>query len=82
MLKSLAREGGGTYTRVDNRSGDLEGLAEEILAMEKRTMKSQAFAQFEDRYQYFVLPTLLLLLAELLLPGGRRKPPQIRSRYA
>ena len=82
MLKSLAREGGGTYTRVDNRSGGLEQLADEILAMEKRTLKTQSFAQFEDRYQYFVLPTLLLLLAELLLPGGRRKPPQIRSRYA
>lgn len=82
MLKSMARVGGGTYTRVDNRSGGLEDLAEEILAMEKRTLKTQSFAQFEDRYQYFVLPTLLLLLVEMLLPGGRRKPPQIRSRYA
>ncbi|MCH8327277.1 MAG: VWA domain-containing protein [Candidatus Marinimicrobia bacterium] len=82
MLRALARAGGGTYTRVDNRSGDLSLLADEILAMEKRTLKTQAFSQFEDRYQFFVLPALLLLIMELLLPGGFKSPPKVRSRYA
>ena len=82
MLRALARAGGGTYTHVDNNSGDLSKLAGEILAMEKRTLKSQAFAQFEDRYQFFLLPALLMLLMEMVLPGGRRTGPKVRSRYA
>jgi Ca-activated chloride channel family protein len=82
MLRTLAREGGGTYTLVDNRRGDLSVLAGEILAMEKRTLQTQGFSQFEDRYQYFIFPTLLLLLAEVFLPGGRRTAPKVGSRYA
>ncbi len=82
MLRELARIGGGTYTRVDNRTGSLEGLLEEILSMEKRTLKTHEFSQFEDRYQLFVFPALLCLLLELLLPGGRMAAPKARSRYA
>ncbi len=82
VLEELARAGNGTYRRVDNRSGSLAALAEEIGAMEKRTLKTQEFTRFEDRYQYFVFPALLCLVAELLLPGGRRKAPRARSRYA
>ncbi len=82
VLEELARAGGGTYQRVDNRSGNLSGLAEEIDAMEKRVLKTQEFSQYENRYQYFLLPAMLCLLAELLLPGGRVRAPQIRSRYA
>ena len=82
VLEELAQAGNGTYQRVDNRSGSVAALAEEIGAMEKRTLKSQQFTQFEDRYQYFVFPALLCLVAELLLPGGRRKAPRVRSRYA
>ncbi|GAH45013.1 unnamed protein product, partial [marine sediment metagenome] len=59
-----------------------EGLLEEILSMEKRTLKTHEFSQFEDRYQLFALPALICLLLELLLPGGRREAPKVRSRYA
>ncbi|UCH62441.1 MAG: VWA domain-containing protein [Fidelibacterota bacterium] len=82
MLEELARAGGGTHTRVDNRSGSLVGLLEEILSMEKRTLKIHEFSQFEDRYQLFALPALIFLLLELLLPGGRREAPKALSRYA
>lgn len=82
MLEELARVGAGTYTRVDNRSGGLENLLAEIQTMEKRTLKSHEFSQFEDRYQFFALPALLFLLLDLLLPGGRPAAPAIRSRYA
>ena len=82
VLEELARAGQGTYTRVDNRSGGLEDLLAEIQAMEKRTLKSHEFSQFEDRYQLFALPALIFFLLELLLPGGRLEPPKVRSRYA
>ncbi|MFB0516047.1 MAG: VWA domain-containing protein, partial [Candidatus Neomarinimicrobiota bacterium] len=82
MLEDLAQAGKGTYSRVDNRSGNLDGLLEEILSMEKRTLKTHEFSQFEDRYQLFALPALLCFLLELFLPGGRREAPKARSRYA
>ncbi|MCK4577693.1 MAG: hypothetical protein KAU50_02815, partial [Candidatus Marinimicrobia bacterium] len=82
VLEELADAGSGTYTRVDNRSGSLAGLLEEILAMEKRVLKSQEFSQYENRYQLFLLPALICFIIELLLPGGSSQVPRPRSRYA
>jgi Ca-activated chloride channel family protein len=82
MLEELARVGSGTYTRVDNRSSGLGGLLDDILSMEKRTLKTHEFSQFEDRYQIFVLLALICFVIELFLPGGRLESPKVLSRYA
>ncbi|MFC1484082.1 VWA domain-containing protein [Candidatus Neomarinimicrobiota bacterium] len=82
MLEDLAHAGTGTYTRVDNRGGDLDALLNAMLSMEKRTLKTHEFSHFEDRYQFFLVPALLLFLVEFLLPGGRREIPRIGRRYA
>ncbi|UCH11659.1 MAG: VWA domain-containing protein [Fidelibacterota bacterium] len=82
MLEELARVGNGTYTRVDNRSSGLGGLLEDILSMEKRTLKTHEFTQFEDRYQIFALLAFICFGVELVLPGGRRESPRVLSRYA
>jgi Ca-activated chloride channel family protein len=81
MLEDLAHAGNGTYSRVDNRSGTLDDLLSEILAMEKRTLKTHEFSHFENRFQFFLIPALMLFLAEFLLPGGRREIPRIERRY-
>ncbi len=54
-LEDIATAGGGTYTRVDNRVANLTGLKEEIQSMRKRTLRSQEFSQFEDRFQLFLI---------------------------
>jgi len=81
ILREVALAGRGTYTRVDNQSGNLQPLLDDILSMEKRTLKTQEFSQFEHRYQVFLLPAFLLLLLELILPGGKKTVPKVRSRY-
>jgi Ca-activated chloride channel family protein len=80
-LEEIATAGSGTYSRVDNRVANLSGLMEEIQAMRKRTLRSQEFSQYEDRFQWFLIPALLLLLIEFLLPEGRRDNPQARRRF-
>lgn len=82
MLAELARTGNGTYTRVDDRGGSLAGLLEDIMSMEKRTLKTQEFSRFEDRYQLLIIPALVCFLLEILLPGGRKESPGLLSRYA
>ena len=82
ILEELALAGSGTYTRVDTRGGSLGGLLEDILSMEKRTFKTQEFSRFEDRYQLLALLALICFLLEILLPGGRREAPRLRSKYA
>jgi Ca-activated chloride channel family protein len=81
MLEKLAHVGNGTYTRVDNRSGDLDVLLNEILSMEKRTLKTHEFSHYEDRYQFFLVPALMLILFEFVIPGGKREIPRMRRRY-
>ncbi len=80
-LKEIATAGNGSYTRVDNRIASLSGLLDEIQSMRKRTLRSQEFSQFEDRFQLFLIPAFIFLLIEFILPEGRRENPQARRRF-
>lgn len=80
-LRELAEEGGGSYVQFDNRAGDPDDLLEPIQAVEKRTLKSQEYSQFEDRFQPAAAGALLLFLVELFLPSGRRKKDVWRGRF-
>lgn len=82
MLSDIAEAGNGTYARVTNRTGGLDDLLEEILDMEKRTLKTHEFSQFENRYQLFLFPALICFLLNVIIPGGRSEAPKLRSRYA
>lgn len=72
-LRELARAGGGSYVHFDDRTGNLNDLLEPLEAMEKRTLKTHRYSQFEDRYGMAAAGALLLLLVEFLLPTGRKR---------
>lgn len=80
MLNELAMLGGGVFVRFDNRGGSMEDILKMIHAMEKRTLKTHEYSQFEDRYQIFLACALALFTLEIFIPSRIKKTPEWRGR--
>jgi Ca-activated chloride channel family protein len=71
MLSEIAAAGGGRYFRASSSEAGLVALAGDIARMEKADFASHRTVTRTDRYQWFLLPALLLIAMELALPSGR-----------
>ncbi len=74
-LQKIASLTAGTYVRSVAGDMDLDVIyTEKILGgMEKRTLRSGKKKVWENRYQWFLFPCLVLLLVELALPSKRKR---------
>ena len=68
MLTELADAGGGIYSRFNNREAKYKEIMQAIDSMEKRSIQTHIYSEFEDRYQSFAMVSLLLLIAGMVLP--------------
>jgi len=74
-LREIAALTGGEYFRAEDRQA-LEGVYEEIDRLEKTEITMQSYMEYNERFRWFVLPALALLVGEVLLLGTRfRKLP-------
>ena len=73
LLMDIAAEGDGAYIPV----GRISSLMDELNKLEKTEMKKKVYADYAERYQYFVGFGLLLLMLEALIQ--LRKNPMIRK---
>jgi Ca-activated chloride channel family protein len=73
MLQEVAAAGNGVYVRASNADVGLNNLLNAIEKLEKKEYQSKLYGNFEDRFQWFIAPALLLLLIELLLTERKSK---------
>ncbi|MEZ5171960.1 MAG: hypothetical protein R2850_00210 [Bacteroidia bacterium] len=71
MLKEVAAAGGGVFVQASTGNVGLEDLFTQINSMQKTDFGTKVFTDYEDRFQYFLLPGLLLLLIEFLVNDRR-----------
>lgn len=67
MLQQIAAEGEGIYVRANNSSAGLQKVFRDINKINKSEIESKMYTDYEDRFQYFIFPALILLLMELLI---------------
>ncbi len=67
LLAQIAEAGGGIYVRATNSDDGLRAVLAAIDKMTKREFESQVYTEYEDRFQYLLLPAILLLLLEVLI---------------
>jgi Ca-activated chloride channel family protein len=67
MLQQIASAGKGVYVRANNSQSGLKTILEEINKLEKTKFESRMFSDYEDRFQYFIAVSLILLIIELLI---------------
>jgi len=72
-LQELARATGGTYHDVTLSGAGTAAVASALSTMAPQAGAMEHIARPEDRYQWALAAALLLLTAELLLPGAARR---------
>ncbi len=70
-LRNLADIGQGSYQLLGNAEDAASRLAGTIDQMEGRGMGAISYVDFKSYFQFFLLPALLLLIAERLIPGAK-----------
>lgn len=74
-LQDLAQRTGGAYYRAEDQEA-LRSIYERIDELEKTEITMDTFLEYNERFRWFVLPALALLVLEVTLLGTRfRKIP-------
>ncbi len=71
-LEKIAFQTGGKYYISSTGESELNKIYDEISSMEEKELSSRQFTQFEDRFQIFLIITLIILVFETLLGEGRK----------
>jgi Ca-activated chloride channel family protein len=69
-LRRIAEVTGGGYFRAEDEAA-LSSIYVEIDQLEKTEISTQAYTEYDERYAFFVVPALALLLLEIGLLGTR-----------
>ncbi|MGZ3873045.1 MAG: vWA domain-containing protein [Mucilaginibacter sp.] len=71
MCKEIAAAGNGAYVRATNASSGLGIVMDQISKIQRKTVDSKNFKDFEDRFQFFLGFALLLLVIEFFISNRR-----------
>ncbi|NQV53251.1 MAG: VWA domain-containing protein [Flavobacteriales bacterium] len=71
MLAEIANASDGVFVRASNGESGMRFIFDEVERMEKVEIGTRVYTDYEDRFQYLLLPALLLLIIELIIPNTR-----------
>jgi len=71
MGKEIAAAGNGAYVRATNASSGLNIIMDQIGKIQRKTVDSKSFKDYEDRFQFFLGFALLLLIAEFFISNRK-----------
>lgn len=80
ILREIAQVGHGIFTRFDNRLANYKEILKAVDKMDKQTIQTHVYSQFEDRYQGFAALALLCFLASMFLPTHSPRDDTWRGR--
>jgi Ca-activated chloride channel family protein len=80
-LEKIALETGGKYYRATPGEVELNKIYDDILKMEKKSLSSKQFAQYEERFQSLVGIALFLFVLEILIPERKRVKKSWAGRF-
>ncbi len=72
-LEQVAEIGKGSYFRGSSSQDELEAIYKDLSALQKKEFGVKQFTDYEDRFQVFLLPALVLLVLEFLLSERRNR---------
>ena len=67
VLQSIAQEGGGIYSKIDNPEG-LSLIADAINKLPKKVVNENVYSNFSDYFVYFFCTALIIILVEFFMP--------------
>jgi len=79
ILHEIAVAGNGTYLLFDNKPANFRGITSAINSMEKRTLKSHIYSEYEDRYQSFAIFSFGFMIIGMLIPTRSKQDEEWRG---
>ncbi|HEY3372842.1 MAG TPA: VWA domain-containing protein [Prolixibacteraceae bacterium] len=73
MLQQIAQAGKGIYIRANNTQVGLNTLFNEVNKMEKTDMESQIYADYDEKFQWFIGLALFLILLDYIVLERKNK---------
>lgn len=73
VLKDIASKGNGKFYVVSNGEGEIDQIYNDLSNFEQSEYGTKRITDYEDRFYYFLIPALLLLLAEFFIPANKSK---------
>ncbi len=80
-LQKIVLETGGKYYRATPGENELDRIYSDLKKMEKKTLSSKQFAQYEERFQAFLAFVLAFLVLEIAVPERRRLKKEWKGRF-
>jgi Ca-activated chloride channel family protein len=80
-LQKIVLETGGKYYRATPGESELDKIYSDLSKMEKKTLASKQFAQYEERFQALLAIALALLMLEVAIPERRREKKEWKGRF-
>jgi Ca-activated chloride channel family protein len=71
MGKEVSAAGKGAYVRATNSNSGMNIVMDQISRVQRKTVDSRNFKDFEDRFQFFLGLALVLLMAEFLISNRK-----------
>jgi Ca-activated chloride channel family protein len=71
MCKEIATAGNGSYVRATNSNSGLGIVRDQIGKIQRKTVDSRSFKDFEDRFQFFIAIAIILLLVEFVITNKK-----------
>lgn len=72
-LERIANAASGKYFRGTSSQDELEEIYKSISVLQKKEFGVKQFTDFEDRFQWFLVPAALLLILELVITEKRSR---------
>ena len=73
VLQQIANEGNGQFAYASNAGVNLNDILDDISGMKKEEYGEKVYTDYDDKFQLFLIPGILLLLLELLLSYKKNK---------
>ncbi len=71
MGKEIAAAGQGTYVRATNANSGLNIVMDQINKVQRKTIDSKSFKDYEDRFQFFLAITFVVLIVEFFISNRK-----------
>ncbi|HEY8929953.1 MAG TPA: VWA domain-containing protein [Mucilaginibacter sp.] len=73
MGKEIAAAGNGAYVRATNANSGLGIVMEQIAKIQRKTVDTKSFKDFEDRFQIFIALAFVLLVIEFFISNRKSR---------
>lgn len=73
LLKEIAAKTDGEFYQATTTGDEFRQLFDKLSGLDKDIFEAKEYSDYEDRFQWFVAFALILLIAEQMIPQGRKR---------